>query len=95
MKLDESLEDANLIILSVHAPDKTEDKEGEGKDNKEKEDEAIVVLLGVVKEIDMHLGGPIRILMSENAKTFKNGAKLGSSLSILRVVQNDKVRNHI
>ena len=91
-----SLEDADLVILGVMAPPKDDkDEDDDKEDEDEKEEEATVSLEGMVKTVDEGLDGALTDLLTENAKAFKNGAKLGSMTPTLRVVSGGKAKRYI
>jgi hypothetical protein len=79
----------DLVIIGVQPPAKAKGAEEAG----EEEDDALISpieLTGKAKEIDHAIGGGLSQILTEQAKTFKNGAKLGDSTSIVRVVTLDE-----
>jgi leucyl aminopeptidase len=64
-----------------------EDDENEKDENGDDEDkeEPVMELLGKVKQMDETLDGALLDLLKENIKSFKNGAKVGSTTPTLRV----------
>jgi len=78
--------DADLVVISVTAPAPEGDEDDEEKaceDDKEPE----VMLSGFAKQVDeSKLGGALTALLSENSKSFKNGAKLGATAPTLRMM---------
>lgn len=96
-----SLEDADLVIMSIMAPAK-DDTEENGSDDDDEEDEndnekeeTVVVLEGLVKTTDENLDGALTDLLVENAKAFKNGSKLGSMTPTLRIKTGNKMKRYV
>lgn len=91
---------ADLVVLTTLAPAKEEsdsddDDEEEEDVAKEKEPAPAVLSSAVAQGVDSALGGAVSQLLNENAKAFKNGAKLGSCTPTLRVVQDGQVRRYV
>lgn len=81
----EAFEDADLVVIGVMAPPANEDDDSDD-DNDEEKEEPVMTLSGIAKTIDESLNGALTDLLAENAKTFKNGAKIGSTTPTLRAV---------
>jgi leucyl aminopeptidase len=81
-------EDADLVLVGVFAPKEEEDE-------LKKDEEAKVELSGKAKELDDKLGGALSCVISENAKSFKHGAKAGSTTPTLRLFSEGKLRRYV
>lgn len=90
----DSYEDADLVLVAVVAPPKPDDEEESDDDEKDKNLPPLE-LSGKAKEIDDSLGGALSDLIQENGKTFKNGAKAGSTTPTLRVLSEGKSKRYI
>lgn len=79
----------DFVIVGVQPPTKTKEAEEAGE---EEEDALIspIELTGKAKEIDESIGGGLSQILTEQVKSFKNGAKLGEFTSIVRVVTLDE-----
>eukprot|EP00543_Licmophora_paradoxa_P007360 CAMPEP_0202447576 /NCGR_PEP_ID=MMETSP1360-20130828/6333_1 /ASSEMBLY_ACC=CAM_ASM_000848 /TAXON_ID=515479 /ORGANISM="Licmophora paradoxa, Strain CCMP2313" /LENGTH=585 /DNA_ID=CAMNT_0049064733 /DNA_START=52 /DNA_END=1809 /DNA_ORIENTATION=+ len=83
----ESQGESDLILVGVYAPPVA--------DGDEKADVPIE-LSGAAKDIDEALGGALKELMEENAKTFKGGAKTGGMTPTLRLaVPGEKSKRYV
>mmetsp|Transcript_29377 Transcript_29377/g.45031 ORF Transcript_29377/g.45031 Transcript_29377/m.45031 type:complete len:556 (+) Transcript_29377:26-1693(+) len=80
-----SADEADLVIVGIVAPKSSEDEEEEESKDDENE-EVDVTLTGAALKLDESLGGAITELMKESHKTFKNGAKAGSTTAAIRLV---------
>jgi leucyl aminopeptidase len=84
--VDDGIEEADLIIVGIMSPAPKEEEDEEEDDNKKEKDVEPMDLVGAAKTIDDNLQGALSELLVENSKTFKNGAKIGSTTPTLRVV---------
>jgi leucyl aminopeptidase len=84
----ESFPEADLTIVGVMAPTKEESSEDEDGADEDKEVPPME-LTGASKTLDEFLSGTITDVLAENAKAFKNGAKMGSLTPVVRVVGGD------
>jgi leucyl aminopeptidase len=82
-------EDADLVLVGVFAPKQEEDEL-----EKDEEVTVEVELSGKAKELDDKLGGALSCVISENAKSFKHGAKAGSTTPTLRLFSEGKLRRY-
>lgn len=82
----------DMVVLGVFAPPKEEEEEQDKdeQDDDDDKDPPVLELTGVAKEIDTTLQGALSSLLEETIKTFKNGAKVGSTTPILRTLQPSK-----
>lgn len=78
----------DLVIVGVQPPAKA--KEGEEAEEEEEDVTTPIELTGKAKEIDATIGGGLTQILTEQVKTFKNGAKFGDTTSIVRVVTTDE-----
>jgi len=84
---DADMESSDLVIVGI-APPPSDRKEEE--EEEEGEVATPIELTGKAKEIDELTGGSLSQILSEQAKTFKNGAKLGDSTPLVRVVTSNE-----
>ena len=87
--------DADLVVIGVMAPPKDDDAEDEEEDNDEEKEEEPIVLSGVAADLDTATGGALTAVLTENAKAFKMGAKLGSTTPVVRVVADGKTKRYL
>ena len=71
-----AVDDSDLVLVGVMAPRKEEEDE----EDEEGKDPEVAPLSGTALALDEQLGGALSEIMAENAKTFKNGAKMGGKL---------------
>jgi leucyl aminopeptidase len=90
-----------LVIVSTRAPvkeDGEEDDDDGSRSSKSGDDEKDAppakLSSGAAASLDKVLDGALTVLMDENFKAFKNGAKLGSTTPTLRVVNNGKSQRY-
>lgn len=76
-----TVDDSDLVIIGVTAPSKSD----EGEDDEDKDPE-VAALTGTALSLDEQLGGALTEILTENVKTFKNGAKMGGASPVVRVV---------
>ncbi|KAL7577280.1 hypothetical protein ACA910_002024 [Epithemia clementina (nom. ined.)] len=87
----DKLLEADLILVGVMAPAKSDDeKESEESDDEDddKKEEEPVPLTGLTQALEEALGGNgiLTGIIAENNKAFKNGAKAGSTTPVTRLV---------
>lgn len=82
-----ALDEADLVIVGIMAPPKEDaDEEDEESDDDDNKEEPLATLSGMAADVDEKLGGALTQLLTENNKTFKNGAKAGGMSPTLRTV---------
>lgn len=88
--------DADLVVIGIMAPpkDENDDKDEDEEDSDDKEEKP-VVLSGVAADLDTVTGGALTAVLTENAKDFKMGAKMGSTTPIVRVASNGKTTRYL
>lgn len=90
---DESIDDADLVIVGVLAPAK--DDVAEENDDEDKEIDPIV-FTGKAKGIDDALGSALTELAIENSKAFQNGGTAGALTPSLRIASSgSKTKRYI
>lgn len=96
IKADATADDANadLVVIGIMAPPKDDDDDKDEEDSDDKEEEP-VVLSGVAADLDTATGGALTAVLTENAKDFKMGAKMGSTTPIVRVAANGKMTRYL
>jgi leucyl aminopeptidase len=91
-----SIDDADLVIIGVLAPAEKESNDGSDDDSADNDESKksveSLILTGIANHIDEKFSGAISDLISENSKTFKNGAKVGSVTPTIRTVGATKQR---
>ena len=90
IKMDDSYDKAELVIVGVMAPPAEDDD-----DDDDDADVPTMTLTGTAKEIDESLNGALSNLIEENNKTFKNGATAGTTTPTLRVMEGGKSKRYI
>jgi len=94
-ELSEMIEDCDVIVIGVLGPVKAEKDEDLDEGNKEVVETEVIELSGQAKALDSKFGGIITQVLKENAKTFKNGAELGSSAPVIRILNKGKIQKII
>jgi leucyl aminopeptidase len=85
-----NMSDTDLILIGIMAPSKddksSDDNDADSDDESDDETEVPVTLTGMAAELDQEMGGALSAFLTENSKTFKGGAKMGSMTPTLRLV---------
>jgi leucyl aminopeptidase len=82
--------DADLVVIGVLAPPKEDDAEDDDANETDDDSDPVVPpLTGIAADLDTATGGALTAVLSETAKNFKMGAKLGSATHVVRVVTAD------
>jgi len=84
---------SSVVVVGMYGPPKPE--EGEEKEGVDEGEKPLPDLAGLAASLDAELDGAIGALLVENRKDFKDGSATGSSLPVLRVVQNGMMRRII
>eukprot|EP00977_Amphora_coffeiformis_P007529 scaffold1640_cov161-Amphora_coffeaeformis.AAC.52 len=87
--------DADLIVIGIMAPPKDNDADDEEEEKEEEKEEEPVVLSGVAADLDTTTGGALTAVLTENAKAFKMGAKMGSTTPVVRVLADGKTQRYL
>jgi len=87
--------DADLIVIGIMAPPKGDDVDDEEEDKDEEKEEDPVVLSGIAADLDTTTGGALTAVLTENAKSFKMGAKMGSTTPVVRVLADGKTKRYL
>jgi len=96
-----SLDEADLVLLGTTAPPAKDEDDEDGseeeamKDEEAEQEEASRLSSPTARRIDEDaLGGALTSLLQENAKSFKNGATVGTFTPTLRTVLDKKTRRY-